>query len=426
VEDSRTVEKLTQAAIARAVRERDRQLGNRLPYTRQVLRDHEVPGFAAIINEQSITYQFGYRPHGKDADGSRQGSRFVRIGDHASHALAEAREVARDLRRRVQKGEDPKLDDERGRVLARHQRDAELAAARSRVTLEMRLPVYEAALQGRNHTAKHRKLELARIRHSLTAGGLADLLPEEVSHGLVEQVLGTVPAKSRQTFFGTLDRFLRWTLKGTGKLPATAGFDRHEKPKAPPSRQRVLRLEELAQLWRASEGLWSPLAQDVLRFLIAVPARRSEVRAMRWADIDLAAKVWTQPTSKNGLSHVFPLNPLALEILCRRKASGTDRPFPFTRFDPLVMRLRKFLPEVPDWRLHDFRRSFASTLADVGYNESVLDLVLNHAASQTRGGVTGVYQRSQRWVERVAALDAWAEVLSRALGDNVTPLRRVG
>jgi hypothetical protein len=63
-------------------------------------------------------------------------------------------------------------------------------------------------------------------------------------------------------------------------------------------------------------------------------------------------------------------------------------------------------------------------LADAGFNEVLLDLTLNHAASRSRGGVLGVYQRSERWDERVAALAAWNEHLDRALGANVTPLRR--
>jgi integrase len=418
------MEKLTQARLDRAIRHRDRTMGERLPYERQLLRDHEVRGFYVAVHAESIAYWFNYRPHGKDPDGRRPSSRFVRIGDGGTHALAEAREAARELRRRVQKGEDPKTDDAQARELARAGRDAALAQARTRLTCEQRLSAYQSALQGRGHTEKHRKLELARTRHSLTAGGLAGLLPEEINHAQIEQALATVPPKSRLVHFGALDRFLRWSLKGTDRLPATAGFDRHEKPKAPPSRQRVLRPDELAQLWHAAGGLPSPLATDVTQFLIAVPARRSEARAMRWTDVDLAARVWTQPTSKNGFAHAFPLNRLALEILHRRKAAGGDAPFPFTRFDPLVSRLRELLPELPNWRLHDLRRSFASTLADAGFSESVLDLVLNHAASRTRGGVLGVYQRAERWDERVRALDAWADSLERALGENVTPLLR--
>jgi integrase len=424
------METLTQARLDRAIRQRDRVMGEHQPYERQLLRDHAVRGFYVAVHAESVAYWFNYRPRGKDQDGKRPGSRFIRIGDGGTHALAEARAIASELRRRVQRGEDPKHDDIEARELARHQRDASLAAARSRLTLEQRLAAYQSALEGRGMTRKHMRLESARVRHSLTprdgGAGLASLSPEQVTHDLIERVLATVPAKSRMNHFGALDRFLRWCLKGSDKLPATQGFDRHEKPKAPPPRQRVLRLEELAQLWRAAEGLWSPLARDVLQFLIAVPCRRSEARAMRWADVDLTAAVWSQPTSKNTLPHQFPLNRLAQEILHRRKAAETERPFPFARFDALMVRLREAVPSLPDWRLHDFRRSFASTLADAGVNEVLLDLTLNHAASRTRGGVLGIYQRAERWDERVRAMAAWSDHISGALGENVTSLRRLG
>jgi integrase len=334
-------------------------------------------------------------------------------------------------------GEDPKLDDAHARELARHQRDAELAAARSRLTCEMRLAAYQDVLAGRALRSRHHKLEIARIRSLLAQNGLAALPPEAISHGLIELALTAAPPKSRWAHFGALDRFLRWCLRGTDKLPATAGFDRHEKPKPPEARERVLRLDELATIWRAAEALWSPLATDLIQFLITTPCRRGEASAARWRDIDLTARTWSQPISKNGQSHLFALNERAMAILTRRRKASGGRPedhvfhgaqtgTPFTVWSFLLRRLHAALPELRDWRLHDFRRSFASTLADAGVDETLLDLCLNHRASRTRGGVLGIYQRSTRWSERVAALDTWNDAIECAIGGNVTPLRKRG
>jgi hypothetical protein len=77
-----------------------------------------------------------------------------------------------------------------------------------------------------------------------------------------------------------------------------------------------------------------------------------------------------------------------------------------------------------DWRPHDIRRSFVTQLAEQGVDETLLDLIINHRASGSRSGVKGVYQRSQRWAERVAALDAWNAYLDQQLGENVAPLGR--
>ena len=63
--------------------------------------------------------------------------------------------------------------------------------------------------------------------------------------------------------------------------------------------------------------------------------------------------------------------------------------------------------------------------------ESVVDAVLNHRQTATRGGVLGVYQRAQRWPEQAKAMEAWGAILAAALdgeaptvGADVLPLRR--
>ena len=49
------------------------------------------------------------------------------------------------------------------------------------------------------------------------------------------------------------------------------------------------------------------------------------------------------------------------------------------------------------WSLHDLRRSFATTLGQLGEDdEATIDAVLNHRQSATRAGVLGVYNRSTR------------------------------
>jgi hypothetical protein len=47
---------------------------------------------------------------------------------------------------------------------------------------------------------------------------------------------------------------------------------------------------------------------------------------------------------------------------------------------------------VTEWRLHDFRRSIVSICAEHGADIAVLDSLLNHASSATRGGVIVTYQ----------------------------------
>jgi integrase len=422
--------KLTQKALDAAVRARDSRLAQGLPYVRQLLRDHEIRGFTAIVHGGSVAFQFGYKPRGGDpATGQRFSSRYVRIGDTGTHTLSEAKAAARILRLQVQQGADPK-------TAALHHHAAATVAARQRVTIEARLPAYRSALATRGRSARYQREELNSVTLTATTGGFLGLTPEEITVPIVEGVLAACSPAARQARFGALDRFLRWSLKGSDAIPATARFAAFEKPAAPAARSRVLAGWELTAIWRAADHAPSPLAADLARFLIAIPCRRGEAAAMRWSDVNLPTRVWTMPTSKNSDPHSFPLNDRAMTILSSRRTpsetghtghtgyvfSGTGA-LPFCSWATLLAALRR-QARVADWRLHDFRRAFATTLGDAGVDETLLDLILNHRASGSRGGVKGVYQRARRWPERVQALDAWNAWLDRQLGENVASLRR--
>jgi hypothetical protein len=62
--------------------------------------------------------------------------------------------------------------------------------------------------------------------------------------------------------------------------------------------------------------------------------------------------------------------------------------------------------KLDSWTWHDFRRPFATAPGEAGISEPVVDAILNHSQSATRGGVLGVYQRTTRWPEQVKAPSA--------------------
>ena len=78
-------------------------------------------------------------------------------------------------------------------------------------------------------------------------------------------------------------------------------------------------------------------------------------------------------------------------------------------------------PLVP-WRLHDVRRTGASTLARLGFDTIAIDKLLAHQPTKLRG-VAAIYQRYDFADERARALDAWAEhVLTSNPGERERPL----
>jgi integrase len=187
-------------------------------------------------------------------------------------------------------------------------------------------------------------------------------------------------------------------------------------------RERVLFGDELAAIWRATDGAGA--FNGIVRLLILTGQRREEVAGMKWAELAADFSTWTIPASraKNGATHIVPLSAPAQQLLRSLPQFG-ELVFPGLR--GLFNGWSK--AGVTNWRLHDLRRTAATGLQRLGVRLEVTEQVLNHV-SGSRAGIVGVYQRHDFASEKRAALDAWGEhvlaiVEGRAATDNVVALR---
>ena len=69
---------------------------------------------------------------------------------------------------------------------------------------------------------------------------------------------------------------------------------------------------------------------------------------------------------------------------------------------------------IPDWTLHDLRRTATTGMARLNFPPNVVDKVLNHASGTIRG-VAAIYNRFEYLEERRAALDTWGSYVERNL-----------
>jgi integrase len=189
-------------------------------------------------------------------------------------------------------------------------------------------------------------------------------------------------------------------------------------------RDRVLSDDELAEIWRATDGP-GPF-NGIVRMLVLTGQRRDEVAGMTWAE--LADNTWTIPASraKNGATHIVPLSAPAQDLLRSLPQFGELVFGPFNNWSKAKAALDA-KSGVTGWRLHDLRRTAATGLQRLGVRLEVTEQVLNHV-SGSRAGIVGVYQRHDFASEKRAALEAWgahaqAIVEGRAAGDNVVTLR---
>jgi integrase len=78
--------------------------------------------------------------------------------------------------------------------------------------------------------------------------------------------------------------------------------------------------------------------------------------------------------------------------------------------------------DVPEFRLHDLRRTVASGMAALGVALPVIEKVLNHV-SGSFGGIVGVYQRHEFTTEKAEALARWAKHVTGLVADHANVVR---
>lgn len=170
------------------------------------------------------------------------------------------------------------------------------------------------------------------------------------------------------------------------------------------SRERFLQPEEVPAFFDALNRDADVQSTTVWRdfFLLALftGARRSNLLAMRWVDVDLDRATWTIPgnTTKTGRSYALALPRVAVELLKNRRCEvDEDCPwvFPGRRADEHMIepksaweRIRK-LSGLTDLRIHDLRRTLGSWQAAAGASLPIIGRSLGHA----NPGSTAVYAR---------------------------------
>lgn len=175
---------------------------------------------------------------------------------------------------------------------------------------------------------------------------------------------------------------------------------------------RFLEVDERRRLLDACKASgWSKLYGLVLLALTS-GARRGELLALRWRDVDLVACVAYLRTSKNGEPRTLVLVPAVVEQLQAFKHGKPEHLVFCSRRDPLrayameqAWRAALRASKVERFRFHDLRHSFASMLAQEGASLVELADAMGH--------------RTMAMVRRYAHLStaSRARLVNRVLGD---------
>ena len=365
------------------------------------LWDSDIPGFGLRIRSGgSRNFVFWYRV------GPRR--RKMNLGAASATPIAEARKRAGVLHAEVRLGRDPAGE-------------RAVSAAKATETVGNTLPRFlarqQARLRPRAYVEVVRHLDVhARQLHPQP---LASVTRRDVAAAL-SVLEGDLSGATVNRVRTSLSSFFTWCIK-EGLIDANPAAFTDRRPEA--SRARVLTDDELQTIWHA---LRDNTYGAIIKLLILTGARRDEIGALRWSEIDLNAATITLPPTrtKNKRTHDVPLSPQALDILASRPrlrmADGSLSDHVFTRsgrgflgwsgdkadLDARIV-IQSRAPSQP-WVLHDFRRAISTAMHErLGVDPHIVEAVLGHVGH--RSGTAGVYNRSIYEQQKRAALERWAE-----------------
>ena len=164
------------------------------------------------------------------------------------------------------------------------------------------------------------------------------------------------------------------------------------------SRERFLRPDELAPFFAALAAEPNETMRDFIVLALLTGARRSNVAAMAWSDVDPEHAEWhvAGERMKNGMPQTITLTPEAVEILRARMVGKSPHVFPSSKAksghiaDPRKAWERVLRASgLTDLRLHDLRRTLGSWQARTGASLLLIGKSLNHKDQAS----TAIYAR---------------------------------
>jgi integrase len=331
-----------------------------------VIFDNAVKGFAIRLRATgSRVFVLMYR---RKSDGKQ---RRMTIGAFGAWGTTQAREQARRLKRAVDAGSDPVGEQQ------------ETRAAPTIADLAER---FIADYLPRKRPSTQRVYGQQIAADVLPAFGEAKVAA--VTHadvdGFHRRLSKRGPTHANRTLAVLSKMFTLAAKWGWRTDNPCRGVERNAEAK----RTRYLSGAELDRLTTALDKLPDRGAADAVRLLLLTGARRGELLAAKWADIDLDAGIWNKPgaTTKTRTEHNVPLSKPALRLLAemRERATG-DWLFPALsssghrpHITAAWIELRK-AAKLPGVRLHDLRHTYATVLASAGLSLPVIGKLLGHS-----------------------------------------------
>lgn len=349
-------------------------------------------------------------------NGSAGKQRRVTIGRYPDMKTPAARALAARYDAAAKQGHDLRAIQQREKAEAERAERTVADALRAYVAEyckknQRRPKLVEQMFENHVYDSKFGKTPLAHVRR----GDVVEFLQGLLHHKKLNAQVNRVHAQLRAA--------LNWAVQrdwiDANPAAAVRRQFTNEKP-----RERILSDDELKAIWAVADALEDP-SRALVKCWILTAQRRDEVRQMRWEELDLAARIWRLPGSRNKgkRDHLLPLPKAITDILEKLPRLG---PYVFTcdvkgekpyagqaRLKKIIDRETKDKKLLP-WTFHDFRRTARTGMSLLGVREEVAERVLNHA----QGRLVAVYNQHEYMDEKRHALERWSQHVLRIVGQG--------
>lgn len=189
-------------------------------------------------------------------------------------------------------------------------------------------------------------------------------------------------------------------------------------------RNRYLSTSEIRTYYTTllNSRIYRPRKLGLLLSLLTL-VRKSELLRAKWEHIDFEQRIWHIPETKadSATGHsremVVYMSDQVIEIFKELKTIAGDEPYVFVgrktgthishnAFNT-AQKSALALTDIPDFTVHDLRRTASTHLNEQGFNSDAIEACLNH----TMRGVRGVYNKAKYEKERTLMMSQWSDYI---------------
>lgn len=268
----------------------------------------------------------------------------ITIGSVRDYLIPEARKRARELQQEIDRGIDPRQSKAATIAKAKAERDRQQEQSaivgdvwrqyineRKQKWSALHLRDHEAATQADGLKRKRSpELTQAGVLYPLMKMRLADVTPEVVTALMAKE--GKARPTRAQLALRLFKAFMRWAASepaySSVANPLAVSSKAVEEVGKPKAKDDVLLAEQLKDWFAIVGGIQSPVISAYVQCLLLTGARREELMALKWSDINTKWQSLTirdKDNSKNGKdgTRTIPLTPYVSSLLAKLPRRGT-------------------------------------------------------------------------------------------------------